>query len=119
MFSLNDLETVINKHNIGKGFDLVRSLHLHHGKFSFRISICKFVNKVNSHTYITPALLEGPKRVTVKSIFGSQTGSQIYRPVMTSTYFLKILEYFILPHLYKKLKLRQKQLPYRTATGLS
>ena len=75
MFSLNDLDIAINKLNQGEGFDHVHSLQLMHAKSSFRNLLCKFMNKILSHTYIPPAMLKGRIRPTVKSRSGTKTDS--------------------------------------------
>ena len=87
MFSLNVLTIEINKLNQRKGFYNVHSLYLKHVKSSFRKLLCKFMNKILSHTYIPPAMLKVRLRPTVKSHSDTKTDSQIYRPVMLSSNF--------------------------------
>ena len=75
------------------------------------------MNKILSLTHIPPAMLEGRIRPTVKSSSGTMTDSQIYRPVMNSTNFLKMSKYLLLPHLEKNFKRDQRQFLYRNVTG--
>ena len=90
MFSLNDLDTAINKLNLGKGYDRGHSLLFKHAKSSFINLICKLTDKNFSYTYIPPTLLKGRIRPPVKSPSGHKTVSQIYTPVMHSSKFLSI-----------------------------
>ena len=57
--SLNDLSAAKNKLKLGKGFNHVHTLHHKPTKSSFRNLLGKFMNKILSHTYILPAILNG------------------------------------------------------------
>ena len=100
-----------------KSFDQVHSLHFEHAKSSLRNVLCKFMTKILSHTYIPLATLKGRIRPTVKSNSGTKSDSQNYRPVMNPTNFLKVLQYLLLAHLEKNLKIYQRQFTHRNATG--
>ena len=54
-------------------------------------------------------MLKGRTRPAVKFTSGKKTDSQNYRPVMNTSIFLKVFEYFLLPQLEKHLEIDQRQ----------
>ena len=83
--------------NPGTGFESVHTSHVKKSKRCYRNLLCKFNNKLISHTYIPHSLLKGHVRPTVKNSSGNKIDSKNYRPVMNSPNFLKVIEYLLLP----------------------
>ena len=76
MFSLNDLDIATNKLVHGKGFDHVHSLNFKLAQSIFGNLVCKYMNKILSHTNIPPVMLKGRIRPTVNSTSDTKTDSQ-------------------------------------------
>ena len=106
-FTPKDLDDAIDRLNQGLGFDGVHTEQIKNAKRCYRNLLCKFYNKLISHTYIPHSMLKGHIRPTVKNSSGNKTDSKNYRPVMNSSNFLKVIEYLLLPHLEKHLPIHE------------
>ena len=95
------------------GDDMIHSNHL---KFCSDLYIKVLTQLLPSfviHGYIPEDMLEGTITPTIKDRFGYLGDSGNYRPVMSSSVFLKILEYCILFEIKPLVKLNDRQHGYR------
>ena len=95
-FSLKDFDFANDRLNPGTGYDSVHTSHIKNLKRCCRNLLCKFSNKLMSHTYIPRCMLKRDIRPTVKNSSGNKTDSKNHKPEMNSSNFLKALEYLLL-----------------------
>ena len=91
-------------------------IHSNHLKFCSNLyvdALTKLLSSFVIHGYIPGDMLQGTITPTVKDRFGSLGDSGNYRPVMSSSVFLKILEYCILFQIKPFVKLNDRQHGYR------
>ena len=104
------------KLNEGLGWD---GVHSNNVKFSgpvFQNIIWKFFNKIIDHSFVPRSMVYGEIRPILKGNLNKHS-SENYRPVMSSSIFLKIFEYCLLPKLKKSLKISNLQFGFRENTG--
>ena len=92
------------------------SIHSNHLKFASNLYVdilTKLLSSFLVHGYIPKDLLEGTITPTIKDRFGCLEDSGNYRPVMSSSVFLKILEYCILFKIRPFIFLNDRQHGYR------
>ena len=96
IFSRYDIESALKlmKPNIGP--DNIHTNHLLLGSESFTSLMAKLYSACIMHGYSALCILEGLINPLVKDIHGDITSSENYRPVMSSSVFLKLFEYCIL-----------------------
>ena len=117
LISFNDINSAIDKLNIGLGWDNIHTNHLKYSGPTFRNLICKLFNKFLSHNYVPRQLIEGEIRPVFKNNSSSKTDSSNYRPVMNSSNILKTFENCILPYLTNHLKINNLQFGFRNNTS--
>ena len=113
-FSIYDIKRAINSLNAGIGFDGIHSNHL-----KVSPDICnEFISMLFSsfviHSYIPIDMLRGVITPIVKDSFGDLSSSENYRPVMSSSVLLKLLEYCILDKINPLVTLDDRQHGFRT-----
>ena len=71
-FSLKDLDVVIDRLNPGTGFDSVHTWYIKNSERSYRNLLCKYYNKLISHTYIPNSMLKRHICPPVKNSSGNK-----------------------------------------------
>ena len=117
VITLDNLCEAIMKLNKGLGWDDIHSNHLKFSGPVFINLLCKFLNRLISHSHMPMNLIYGEIRPVIKNKILGKTDSNNYRPVLNSSMFLKIVEYCLLPILTKNLKLSNLQFGFRKETG--
>ena len=112
-FSRTDVKEGISqlKHSIGA--DAVHSNHLKLCPDSYIELISEMYSSFSSHGYMPTMLLKGTIEPTVKDRFGNLSSSGNYRPVMSSSVFLKLFEYCILKKISPFVNLNDRQHGFR------
>ena len=93
--------------NIGIGWDLVHTNHLKYGGDSLNRFLAKLFSAWINHSYVPRSLMFGEIRPILKDKMQNKFSSDNYRPVMSSSNFLKLFEYCILDKLNFNLNPRQ------------
>ena len=117
VITLDEICRAIHSLKIGLGWD---GIHANHIKFAGPVFInllCKFMNKLLTHSYVPTNMIYGEIRPVIKSKILGKGDSENYRPVLNSSMFLKVLEYCLQPILLDSLKLSNHQFGYRKDTG--
>ena len=113
MFSGQDVHSAIKmlKHSIGHD-----SIHSNHLKFGSSLCEKLIANLFSSFIllgYISYEALKGMINPTVKDRFGNLQNSDNYRPVMSSSVFLKLFEYCMLEKISNIISLNDRQHGFR------
>ena len=117
MIFKNYVVEAVRSLNDGIGFDSIHSNFFKFADHEFFAFVARLFSSFLSHSYVPKEILFGEIRPIVKNGKGSKTDSANYRPVMSSSNFLKIFEYCLLPWLKKHLKITPVQFGYRPKTG--
>ena len=114
-FSIEDVKKSINSLKATIGFDKIHSNHL---KFDSVILIdllaCLFTAFI-VHSFVPTNMVRGIITPIVKDKFGDLSSSNNYRPVMTSSVFLKLFEYCLSDKIRPYVKLNDRQHGFRTS----
>ena len=113
VISLKDLNLALNSVKSGIGWDMVHSENLKLDGKVFRNLMSKLFNKIILHGYVPHSMLAGQIKPVIKSISGSKSDSENFRPVMSSSVTFKLLEYCLLPVLNKHIDLNKRQFGFR------
>ena len=116
-FSDEEILNAIFKLKPGISADNIHSSYLKLGSNNLFEFLKMFLNSMLAHSYVPKILLEGSVKPRVKNRFGSRIDSANYRPVMTSSVILKVLELCLEPHLRKYLQLDTSQFGFRNNTS--
>ena len=95
------------------GDDMIHSNHFKFCSDQYIDILAKMLSSFLSHAYIPKDMMQGTITPTLKDQFGSLSDSGNYRPVMSSSVFLKVLEYCILLQINPFVKLNDRQHGYR------
>ena len=95
------------------GDDMIHSNHLKYCSDLYVDALAKLLSSFLIHGYIPEEILLGTINPILKDRFGCLGDSGNYRPVMSSSVFLKILEYCILFQIKPFVKLNDRQHGYR------
>ena len=117
LFTPSHIKTSMHNLKQGIGCD---GIHANHFKFlndNNKIIILNFFNSCFIHNYFPPVMMEGVIQPRPKNKFGDLKDSTNYREVMQSSYFLKILEYLLLPFVKEHCKVSRTQYGYRSQTS--
>ena len=95
------------------GEDMIHSNHLKFCSDLYVNVLAKLLSSFITHGYIPKDMLEGIITPTVKDRFGCLGDSGNYRPIMSSSVFLKVLEYCILFQIKPFVRLNDRQHGYR------
>ena len=114
---LHEMKDAINSLNPGIGHD---GIHVNHIKFGGQF-LMSFLSKLFSsfiqHGHVPKSMLIGEIRPIIKNVMGDVHSSDNYRPVMSSSSFLKLFEYCLLFKLEKYIKLNSRQFGFRKFTS--
>ena len=92
-FSKEDILRGITKLKVGIGCDMIHSNHLKFSPPLFVELLTELFNSFILHGYIPNEILKGVITPLVKDKLGNISSSNNYRPVMSSSVFLKLFEY--------------------------
>ena len=112
-FSINDVKKAINSLNAGIGFDGIHSNHLQLNPEICNELISMLFTSFVIHSYVPIDLLRGVITPILKDSFGDLSSSENYRPVMSSSVLLKVLEYCIMDKIYPLVTLDDRQHGFR------
>ena len=115
----NDIKQAIKKLKCSIGSDSVHSNHLKDCTESFIDILASFFTSLSSHEHTPVDLLRGTITPTVKDRYGNRQDSSNYRPVMSSSVFLKLLEYCILAKIKPFVVLDDRQHGFRDTYSTS
>ena len=111
--SVKDIKRAVNCLNPGIGFDSIHSNHLKLQSELFYEIISMLFSSFIIHNYIPESMLRGIITPIIKDKFGNLEDSDNYRPVMSSSVFLKIFEYCLLHKLEPYINLNDRQHGFR------
>ena len=107
--STQTLKTLIRGVNDGCGYDGIHSNLLKNASDNFLNNICHLLNLCFSHCSLPSDLLKGDVTPVIKDKKGNRFQSDNYRPVMQSSYLLKLCESHLLNYLEEVLHFDSKQ----------
>ena len=109
LFSREDVHAAIQRLKPVLGFDKIHSNHIKYVSPLFEKLIAMMFSSFILHSYISIDILRGTINPTVKDRYGDISSSDNYRPVMSSSVFLKIFEYCLLHKLENLIQLNDRQ----------
>ena len=112
-FSQNDIKRAIKCLKPGIGFDNIHSFHLKLSPDICHEVLSALFYGFVMHNCIPLSMLRGVITPIIKDKFGDQSSSDNYRPVMSSSVFLKVLEYCILNKIGPYIRLNDRQHGFR------
>ena len=112
-FSYKDIKDCIDKLKENIGYDMVHTNHLRLGSHLLQEFIASLFSSFIMHNFIPVTMLKGVISPIVKDKFGSMSSSDNYRPVMSSSVFLKLFEYCLLVRMDPYIKLNDRQHGFR------
>lgn len=95
------------------GPDFIHLYHLKNGTDKLFNLLAKFLNSCLMHNFIPDSILKGVIKPIIKNDKGDLNDLSNYRPVMSSSIFLKILEHFILKRLKLFVNINDRQHGFR------
>ena len=114
-----DVKNVIEKLKYSIGHDFIHSNHLKFCTDLFRVILAMLLSSFIIHSYVPADLIYGVINPTVKDPYSSLSDSGNYRPVMSSSVFLKVLEYCILFKISDFIFLNDRQHGFREGYSTS
>ena len=111
--SVTNIQDAIRQLKCTIGFDFIHSNHLKFCTKLFVEILAKLFTGFFIHEWVPLELLKGIISPTVKDKHGDLYDSSNYRPVMSSSVFLKLLEYCILIKIKDYIVLNDRQHAYR------
>ena len=112
-FSKKDVGEAMSFLKPGIGMDGIHTNHLKLSPDSCTELISELFSCYILHNYIPINMLKGTINPTVKDKFGDLNSSDNYRPIMSSSVFLKLFEYCLLKKLNPYIKMNDRQHGYR------
>ena len=113
IFSRFDIELALKQMKPNIGPDGVHTNHLLMGPQSFVTLIAQLYSSCIMHGYSSLSILEGLINPLIKDIHGDISSSENYRPIMSSSVFLKLFEYCILAKIKTYLHFNDHQHGFR------
>jgi len=113
-----DVEAAIKEINYSIGFDGIHSNNLKSCSTLFIKLIANFFSSFILHFYMPVNMLKGTIGPTVKDRYGDLRNSDNYRPVMSSSVFLKLFEYCMLHKIEDFITLNDRQHGFRIKHAL-
>ena len=113
-FSNDDVQRAIKKLKHNVGMDNIHSNHIKMCSDLFTELISMLFFSFVIHSYIPIAMLRGSITPIIKDRFGDHSSSDNYRPVMSSSVFLKLFEYCLLERIEPFVKLNSRQHGFRS-----
>ena len=114
LFSRADIHAAIKKLKPSIGFDGIHSNHLKKCTYLYEKCISDLFNCFILHSYVSLDILKGTINPTVKNQYEDLQSSDNYRPVMSSSIFLKLFEYCILEKIANDISLNDRQHGFRS-----
>ena len=112
-FSCMDIRDCRDKLKDNIGCDMIHTNHLKMGSDLLLEFIASLFSSFIIHNFIPLAMLKGVITPIVKDKFGNMNSSDNYRPVMSSSVFLKLFEYCLLTKMDPYIKLNDRQHGFR------
>ena len=113
VFTVNDVIESIKCLRPGIGHDNIHSNHLIFAPDCLIKILAKLFSTCVIHGYLPSDITYGIINPIIKDIFGDLSSSDNYRPVMSSSVFLKLLEYCILRKISGSFKFNDRQHGFR------
>ena len=113
-FSKDDIQRAIKKLKHNVGMDNIHSNHFKMCSDLFTEMISMLFSSFVIHGYIPIPMLRGTITPTIKDKFGDHSRSDNYRPIMSSSVFLKLFEYCLLERIGPFVKLNSRQHGFRS-----
>ena len=107
----------MDKLKTGKGWDRIYANHIKYSGAGFRNSVCKFFIKILSQKYVPQLKLRGEIRPVINGNKLDRENSNNYRPIISSSMFLKVFEYTLLSYLEIYIPKESHQFAYRRNDG--
>ena len=114
-----DVKNAIDKLKCSIGHDFIHSNHLKYSTELFRVILAMLLSSFIIHSYIPAEVISGVINPTLKDPYNCLNESGNYRPVMSSSVFLKILEYCILFRINDFIILNDRQHGFREGYSTS
>lgn len=96
LFTYGDIAKNITKLNPCIGPDMIHSYHLKYGPNLLTVAISKFLNSCILHGFFPSLITNSVIKPTLKNKGGDTQDISNYRPIFSSSIFLKLFEYCIL-----------------------
>ena len=113
IFSRFDIESALKQMKPNIGPDSIHTNHLLLGPQSFVYLIAQLYSSCIMHGYSALSILEGQINPLMKDVHGDIASSENYRPIMSSSVFLKLFEYCILAKINTYLNFNDHQHGFR------
>ena len=114
LFTVNDIHEAIKCLKPSIGYDNIHSNHLIFAPDCLAQILAKLFSSCVIHEYLPPDIIYGIINPVIKDIYGDISDSDNYRPVMSSSVFLKLFEYCILKKVSGYFKSNDRQHGFRT-----
>ena len=115
-FQKQNIDESIEKIKIGLGFDFIHAYHLKYAGKSFRNLLGRFLSACLAHSFLPNEMIRGVIRPVLKGN-SCKMKSENYRPVMSSSVLLKLLEYCLMPIISKTLKIDPLQFGFQSGSS--
>jgi len=115
-FELGAIDDSIDRLNDGEGFDSIHSRHLKYSGLAFRSLLSRLYGLMMTHSHVPKQMLKGHIKPVIKDKKICKTASDNYRPIMSSSMFLKVFEYCLLPYLERELKISPLQFGFTSGS---
>ena len=119
LFSREDIHSAILLLKPVLGFDNIHSNHIKYASFLFEKLIAMLFSSFILHSYISLDVLRGTINPRIKDKYGDISSADNYRPVMSSSVFLKIFEYCLLNKIENLIQLNDRQHGFRSGYSTS
>lgn len=106
-----------NDLNDGLGSDGIHYKLFKYATHEFLDALSRFYNICFIHCYFPKKMLIGEINPRIKNVKMSSSSSSNYRPVMQSSYFMKLPESFLLHVLEEKICFNQRQFAYKKGSS--
>ena len=112
-FSTNCIRTAIKNLNATIGPDNIHANHLKFAPNELCVFFSKFLSSCFRHSHLPEAMTEGVFLPLIKDEFGDRESSDNYRPIMSSSVFLKLTEFAIKSKIEKYLLTDERQFGFK------
>ena len=114
LFSRHDVHLAVQLLKPGLGFDRIHSNHIRYASPLFEKLIAMLYSSFIIHCYISVDIIRGTINPKIKDKYGDVSNSNNYRPIMSSSVFLKLFEYCLLRKIENIFKLNDRQHGFRS-----
>ena len=119
LFSRDDVHSAIQQLKPVLGFDKIHTNHIKYASSLFEKLIAMMFSSFILHSFISMDIIKGTINPRIKDRFGDITSSENYRPVMSSSVFLKLFEYCLLNKIEKLIQINDRQHGFRSGYSTS